>query len=62
VFYSDGLTEAANADEEEYGGARLENHFLGPDASAESILQEVRAFATSSLGDDATVILIKGRA
>jgi phosphoserine phosphatase RsbU/P len=62
VFYSDGITEAENASEEEYGSERLGNHFLRPEASAESILQDVRSFAgPSPLHDDATVIVIKAR-
>ena len=63
VFYSDGITEAANDVEEEYGTERLAQHFAQPDACSESILQEVRAFsAPSSLRDDATVIVIKAGA
>jgi sigma-B regulation protein RsbU (phosphoserine phosphatase) len=60
VFYSDGLTEAANASDEEYGPTRLEKHFLRADACAESILQDVRSFsAPAPLQDDATVIVVK---
>lgn len=60
VFYSDGITEAANADDEEYGPTRLEEHFVRPDVCAESILQDVRSFsAMEPLHDDATVIVIK---
>jgi len=63
VFYSDGLTEAANAAEEEYGGSRLEKHFAQLEASPESVLQDVRSFASpSSLHDDATVIVVKALA
>src|SRR5271154_3692047 len=42
VLYSDGITEAENCAEEEYGAERLQNHVLRPDASAESILADVR--------------------
>jgi sigma-B regulation protein RsbU (phosphoserine phosphatase) len=60
VFYSDGITEAANAGEEEYGLQRLENHFARPAACPESLLQEVQSFAAPEpLRDDATVIVIK---
>jgi sigma-B regulation protein RsbU (phosphoserine phosphatase) len=60
VFYSDGITEAVNSADEEYGAARLENHVLRPDASTESILSDVRSFANGAgLRDDATVILVK---
>ncbi len=60
VFYSDGITEAENPAEEEYGPARLQSHVLRPQASAESILEDVRAFANGTgLRDDATVIFVK---
>lgn len=60
MFYSDGITEAENADEEPYGTARLQNRLAEGDASPESILDDVRAFAETGLSDDATIILIKG--
>jgi phosphoserine phosphatase RsbU/P len=61
VLYSDGITEAENEADEEYGWARLQEHFLRADASAESLLDDVRSFtAGSSLHDDASVILVKG--
>jgi sigma-B regulation protein RsbU (phosphoserine phosphatase) len=60
VLYSDGITEAENSVEEEYGAARLRNHVLQPDASAESILADVRSFANGTgLRDDATVIFVR---
>jgi phosphoserine phosphatase RsbU/P len=60
LFYSDGITEATNPDGEEYGAERLERHFRRSDASAESILEDVRTFADGEgLHDDATVILVK---
>jgi sigma-B regulation protein RsbU (phosphoserine phosphatase) len=60
VFYSDGITEAAGPDEEEYGEHRLKEHLLQPGTSGESLLADVRAFANGSgLHDDATVITVK---
>src|SRR2546422_5609941 len=60
VFYSDGITEAENPAEEEYGPVRLQSHVLRPQASAESILEDVHAFANGTgLRDDATVIVVK---
>jgi phosphoserine phosphatase RsbU/P len=60
LFYSDGITEATNLEDEEYGAGRLEKHFRGPEASADSILEDVRLFANGAgLHDDATVILVK---
>ena len=59
VFYSDGITEAENPTDEEYGSARLQEHFLRPDASAESLVENVRSFADGAgLRDDASVILV----
>jgi len=61
VFYSDGITEAENQAGEEYGWGRLQKHFLRTDASADSLLDDVRSFADGSgLRDDASVILVKG--
>jgi len=59
VLYSDGITEAAGVDEEEYGRERLRKHALERDASSESILQDVRRHANGrGLEDDATVIFL----
>jgi phosphoserine phosphatase RsbU/P len=61
VFYSDGITEAENQADEEYGLVRLQEHFMQTDSSAESLLNDVRSFAEGvSLRDDASVILVKG--
>jgi sigma-B regulation protein RsbU (phosphoserine phosphatase) len=61
VFYSDGITEAENPADEEYGLVRLQEHFRRTDVSAESLLDDVRSFADGSdLRDDASVILVKG--
>jgi phosphoserine phosphatase RsbU/P len=60
VFYSDGITEATNPDEEEYGELRLKEHLLQPGTCAETLLADVRAFANGpGLHDDATVITVK---
>ena len=59
VFYSDGITEAENPTDEEFGSARLQEHFLRPDASAENLVDHVRSFADGvGLRDDASVILV----
>jgi sigma-B regulation protein RsbU (phosphoserine phosphatase) len=59
LFYSDGITEAVNAEQDEYGSCRLVTHALSPGASALSIVDDVRAFSNSAgLNDDATVVLI----
>src|SRR5882762_2289883 len=60
VLYSDGITEATNPDEEEYGAARLVAHLQQWDASMESLLQDVRTFANGAgLRDDATVVVVR---
>jgi sigma-B regulation protein RsbU (phosphoserine phosphatase) len=62
VFYSDGITEATNPQGEEYGRDRLREHVLREDASLETILEDVRAFADGvGLRDDATVICLKAQ-
>jgi len=60
VFYSDGITEATDGSDEEYGAERMRDHVLQPEASADSILADVRSFANGEgLHDDATVIFVK---
>jgi phosphoserine phosphatase RsbU/P len=60
LLYSDGITEAAGSDWEEYGLERLRHHMAHADASTETILAEVRSHAGGrGLEDDATVILVK---
>jgi sigma-B regulation protein RsbU (phosphoserine phosphatase) len=59
VFYSDGITEAENAHEEEYGLCRLAEHVVKPGASAVSIIDDVRSFANGSgVRDDASVVFV----
>jgi sigma-B regulation protein RsbU (phosphoserine phosphatase) len=59
VFYSDGITEAVNANEEEYGLCRLAEHVVRPGASAVSIIDDVRGFANGNgVRDDASVVFV----
>ena len=59
ALYSDGITEATNPDNEEYGVARLAAHLQQHEASKETLLDDVRAFANGAgLRDDATVITV----
>ncbi len=59
LFYTDGISEAANRDEE-YGGRRLQALVARPQITAEDVLAEVRGFAgPRGLHDDATVILVR---
>ena len=60
LFYSDGITEAMNPQQEEYGDVRLRDHVRRADSSTEGLLEDVRFFANGTgLHDDATVIMIK---
>jgi sigma-B regulation protein RsbU (phosphoserine phosphatase) len=59
VFYSDGITEAVNPDEEEFGLDRLAELAAEPRASAMSIAEDVRAFANGAgVRDDASVVFL----
>jgi phosphoserine phosphatase RsbU/P len=59
IFYSDGITEAENTHEEEYGLCRLAEHAVTTGASAVSILDDVRSFSSgANLRDDATVVFV----
>jgi sigma-B regulation protein RsbU (phosphoserine phosphatase) len=62
VLYSDGVLEAQNPNGEEYGFAGIEQHFADPNASSQSLLDDVRRFANGApLEDDATVVTIETR-
>jgi len=59
VLYSDGVTEAMNTFEEEFGNDRLEKHFSVSSASIQSIINEVNNFSQGKQqSDDITVVII----
>jgi sigma-B regulation protein RsbU (phosphoserine phosphatase) len=59
VLYSDGITEAVNAADEEYGLDRLAEHAQNREASAISVVEDVRAFANGAdFRDDASVVFV----
>ncbi len=59
IFYSDGITEAENVQDEEYGLRRLAEHASAPGASALSIVDDVRSFANGAgVRDDASVVFV----
>jgi phosphoserine phosphatase RsbU/P len=59
IFYSDGITEAENAQAEEFGLCRLVEHAIRPEASALSLVDEVQTFSNASgVRDDASVVFI----
>ncbi len=60
VFYSDGISEASNKEDEEYGLDRLVQHVSSSVASAITVLDDVRAFAAGvPLRDDASVVFVQ---
>lgn len=59
LFYSDGITEAVDANDEEYGLYRLAEHAGKPGASAVTIVDDVRSFANGyGVRDDASVVFV----
>jgi sigma-B regulation protein RsbU (phosphoserine phosphatase) len=59
IFYSDGITEATDALDEEYGLCRLAEHAILPEASALSIVDDVQSFSNGAgVRDDASVVFI----
>jgi len=59
IFYSDGITEAENTTEEEYGLCRLAEHAVKTGASAVTIVDDVRSFSNgANLRDDATAVFV----
>jgi sigma-B regulation protein RsbU (phosphoserine phosphatase) len=60
MLYSDGITEARNANGEEYGIERLCRHAANKEVSPATVLDDVRAFRNGMpLADDATMIVLK---
>lgn len=62
LLYTDGITEAVNGQDEEYGPARLLEHFQKSDACVHGLIEEVQRFGQSpDLSDDASAVLIRSR-
>jgi sigma-B regulation protein RsbU (phosphoserine phosphatase) len=62
LLYTDGITEAMNGNDEEYGPSRLVEHFLNPEACVDGLIAEVKRHgAGSEHSDDATAVLIRSR-
>jgi phosphoserine phosphatase RsbU/P len=60
LLYTDGITEASTIAEEEYGLARLLEHFTDREACINGLIAEVQRFsAGSDHPDDATAVLIR---
>lgn len=62
LLYTDGITEASDKTGEEYGPARLMQHFASPNACINGLIAEVQRFSTASTHtDDATAVLLRSR-
>lgn len=62
VLYSDGISEALNEKQQEFGATRLAELVKKPYVSTEMILNYVRQFSAGQPAfDDATVVLISAR-
>ena len=62
LLYTDGITEAMDGTDEEFGPARLLAHFRDPEACVDSLIAEVQRYGTGSTHtDDATAVLIRSR-
>lgn len=64
VMYTDGVTEAMNAAEEEYGEERLSdclvlNRELDADGIMQAILDDIKEFTNDSYNDDITMLVLK---
>jgi len=62
LFYTDGLSEALNGDNQEFGTCRLADFVASHDCSAKLLLEQMREFS-GGLGpnDDATLILLRSK-
>ena len=60
ILYTDGLTEAMNGQEEEYGMDRLRNHFSKLSSSIKTIQEEIRSFTKDGqFADDFTIVIVE---
>jgi sigma-B regulation protein RsbU (phosphoserine phosphatase) len=59
VMYSDGISEAENSAQEEFGTRRICEHMLTEDASAETLKNAACEYTPGPRADDATVILLR---
>jgi phosphoserine phosphatase RsbU/P len=60
LLYSDGISEAENPDDEEFGSERIRQHMMLPHASAKSLLEAASQHSVCGEPcDDTTVILLR---
>lgn len=61
-LYTDGITEAVNSQEEEYGDARIRDHAAKPLSSVLSLLSDVTKFSAGMAStDDVTVVMVSAK-
>jgi sigma-B regulation protein RsbU (phosphoserine phosphatase) len=60
LFYTDGISEALNREDQEFGSTRLEEFMATHDCSVSKLMEAVQQFGGKrGLQDDATVILLR---
>lgn len=60
LFYTDGISEALNCEDQEFGPARLHDFMAAHDCGVSQLMEEIRQFGGEcGLKDDATVILLR---
>ncbi len=60
LFYTDGISEALNCQDEEFGSARLYDFIAANDCSISQLMEAIHQFGGEcGLKDDATVILLR---
>jgi sigma-B regulation protein RsbU (phosphoserine phosphatase) len=60
LLYSDGITEAKDQAEEEYGEERLVKHMSSPEATIATLLNDVQKFINGTPAwDDMTVVMLR---
>jgi sigma-B regulation protein RsbU (phosphoserine phosphatase) len=60
LFYTDGISEALNCEDQEFGSARLRDFIATHDCSLPRLMETIRRFGGEcGLNDDATVILLR---
>jgi sigma-B regulation protein RsbU (phosphoserine phosphatase) len=60
LFYTDGISEALNCENQEFGSNRLQDFVAAHDCSVSRLMEAIREFGGDcGLNDDATVILLR---
>ena len=60
LFYTDGISEALNCEDQEFGSARLHHFLAAHDCSVSHLMEAIHQFGGKcGLNDDATVILLR---